>query len=375
MRILSADEFFSDTFAERWHALLQACPAHDLGQTYAWNRSWWQFYEHSGAGVKQLFVLVNETDGKLSAVWPLFIRRRHGLRVIHWLGQTEGMITDYMLPVLPLDKRAVAIRDFLEFLSEQSSLWDVLDLTMPMWSSLFPLFAKSAVLHGTRAGLAWESGITDHSAAIELPSSFNVYLSSLGPKTRAHLKQYLRAAEEAGAHFEAKQGALIASGLPDLFRLNAGRWNVFASDISRNFLRQMLGQVVADSGIPLLVCLRLHGKHLASALCYQQSGICFVHSAGVVRETISGFSPGTTLYALLIRSLIGSGGTRLDFSPGLEEYKLRLGATVEPMFRFTLWRRLASLRRWRVLNWVRSAKQALQNAAVYSVPEPPLPPD
>ena len=50
MRILSADEFFSDTFAERWHALLQACPAHDLGQTYAWNRSWWQFYEHSGAG-------------------------------------------------------------------------------------------------------------------------------------------------------------------------------------------------------------------------------------------------------------------------------------------------------------------------------------
>jgi CelD/BcsL family acetyltransferase involved in cellulose biosynthesis len=62
------------------------------------------------------------------------------------------------------------------------------------------------------------------------------------------------------------------------------------------------------------------------------------------------------MYAMLTRSLIEEGCNRLDFSSGLEEYKLRLGASVEPVFRFVLWHNRSRLKRWNLLSQVRSAK-------------------
>lgn len=362
MQILSANELFSDAFAVHWDALLKQCPPHDLGQTSAWNQCWWKYFGCDGVSRKQLLLLADERNGRLEALWPLFVRKRRGLKVIHWIGQSEGMITDYMQPLVPTANRERAVRTLLEFLIEHLKVWDVLDLSVPAWSGFFPVLTKATVVYGLQMGLQWRSGIIDHSSAISLPSSFDEFLASLGATTRSHVRQYLRGAEKAGAQFEIFRGDDIATALPELFRLNAERWKVFAKPSTRGFLTEVVDRVTRAGGTLLLASLRFEEQVIATALCYESQGICYVHSAGVVRQSPKGFSPGTTLYAQLVRSLIEDKCARLDLSPGLEEYKLRLGASVEPIFRFTVWHPKAAYGRWRTLEALRETKRWITNA-------------
>jgi CelD/BcsL family acetyltransferase involved in cellulose biosynthesis len=372
IRLVGADEFMSADFAQRWRALLREVSSpHDLGQTYAWNRTWWQSYEKHGAGVKQLFVLAEEGEGQLlRAVWPFFMRQRFGLRAIHWLGQVEGMITDYMVPIVPDEHRPAAVKALLGFLANNSDLWDVVNLTIPTWSGWFSHFAKALAIHGSRAALKWEADISDSSTAVDLPPSFEALLSSLGADTRKNLRRYLRAVEREGAEFTICEGDDIVPGLPDLFRLNSLRWRVFSDEESRTFLRGVVGRATTDGDLPLLVSLGLRGETLATALCYQSKGICFYHSAGVVRRTVAGFSPGIAMIALLMRYLIGRGARRLDFSPGLEEYKLRLGGTVEPLISVMFWRHESCIRKWRALNFINRSKLLVMRQLTAKLPGP-----
>jgi CelD/BcsL family acetyltransferase involved in cellulose biosynthesis len=362
MRILSTDELSSDAFAIHWNTLLKECPPHDLGQTCAWNQCWWKYFGCGGVSHKQLLLLADERNGRLEALWPLFVRKRRGVQVIHWIGQSEGMITDYMQPLVPAANRERAVRALLEFLLEHPEMWDVLDLSVPLWSGFFPALTKAAVVYGSPLGLQWKSGIMDHSSAISLPASFDELLAALGATTRSHVRQYLRGAEKAGAQFEILRGNEIAPALPELFRLNAERWKVFATPSTRMFLADVVDGVTRAGGTLFLANLRLEQQVIATALCYKDQGACYVHSAGVVRQSPKGFSPGTTLYARLVRSLIEEKCARLDLSPGLEEYKLRLGANVEPIFRFTAWHPKAAYGRWKALEALRETRQWITNA-------------
>jgi len=356
IRIVSAEELLSDAFQERWTAFLRKCPPHDLGQTYAWNRCWWKYFESQGASEKKLLLLAEEKDGELEAIWPLFVRRRWGVKVIHWIGQTEGMITDYMLPLVPATARETAARSLFEFLAQESQMWDVLDLRIPLWSGLFATLTKVAIVHGSRTGLTWTSGIADHCSAIALPATFDEFLASLGSTTRHHVKQYLRGASKAGAQFEIIRGRDVGALLPDLFRLNGERWQVFGNSVSRAFLTEVTSRVTECDSSLFLACLRLEDRTVAIALCYEHANICYIHSAGVIRQSPKGFSPGTTLYSFLVRALVERHQVRLDLSPGLEEYKLRLGATTEPIFRFTLWHTRAAYKRWRSIEMSQKVK-------------------
>jgi CelD/BcsL family acetyltransferase involved in cellulose biosynthesis len=360
VRIVSPEEFQSAEFASKWRDFLSSGIEHDLGQSNGWNVCWWQRYGAFGPSAKSLFCLVAEGGGRIDAIWPLFMAARHGLKILHWIGQAEGMITDYMLPLVRPGLLEPAIREFYEFLAEQRSNWDVLDITIPAWTNHFSSFIRAAVVHGSKAGLAWNIEISDQSAAVDLPASFDAYLASLGQKTRSHLKQYLRAADKAGVRLECFSGQDLAAGLSDLFRINNERWQVFTDERPRAFLADLATDRHRE-GAASIVRLRHNDESLATAFCFENTGRFFVHSAGVVRKTVQGFNPGTVMYGLLIRSLIERGFRRLDFSPGLEEYKLRLGATVEPLIRLTMWSTSSRIKRWRALGAYRRVKSELKN--------------
>jgi CelD/BcsL family acetyltransferase involved in cellulose biosynthesis len=356
MRIVPSEEFLGDAFAARWQTLLDHYSPHDLGQTPVWNQCWWRHFGAPGSSAKELFVLADEQSGCLQAVWPFFVRKRHGLRVIHWIGQTEGMITDYMTPIVATPDRERATLALLEFLAERADTWDFLDVTLPGWSSTYPSFTKTTIVHGPRMGLQWKGEIVDHSSSIMLPSTFEAFLESLGNTTRRHIRQYLRGADRAGARFEIASGCAVVRDLPELFRLNAERWAVFNGSSSRHFLTEVTERLAA-AGSLFLASMRMQDQMIATALCYRHDGTTYVHSAGVVRQSPKGFSAGTTLYTHLIRALIDKRCSRLDLSPGLEEYKLRLGASVETVLGFTLWKRSAAYRRWKAIQAVRQTKR------------------
>jgi CelD/BcsL family acetyltransferase involved in cellulose biosynthesis len=357
LKFISTDEWQSDAFAAQWRALLERCPPHDVGQTETWNRCWWRHYSGTGSPRKELFVLAEEERGQLLSVWPLFVRKRFGLKILSWIGQVDGMITDYTMPLLPESHREKGVQGFLEFLADNASRWDVVDLSIPGWSGLFRVFARSAAVHGSRRELSWSSHIIEHCTVIDLPATFDAFLASLGSTTRSHVRQYLRAAEKVGAEFEIVRGGDCVGGMPELVRLNQERWKVFADVRAREFLTDFVGRLPVGDKSVVLARLHLHGRILAAILGFENQGVCFLHSAGVSRDASAGFSAGTAMYALLIRAMIAEGRTKIDMSPGMEEYKLRLGATVDTIFGLTLWHKSSAIDRWRARQTMIAARR------------------
>jgi len=369
LKLISAEEFGSEAFAAQWRALLERCPHHDIGQTETWNRSWWQHYAGSGSSRKELFVVADADGSQLLSLWPMFVRKRFGLKVLSWIGHVDGMITDYSMPLLPDNHRENGVQAFLGFLADNASRWDVVDLSIPGWSGLLPIFARSAAVYGSRRKLSWNTHIIEHCTAIDLPASFDAFLASLGSATRSNVRQYLRAADKSGATLEIVRGRDCGAALPELLRLNRERWDVFADVRARDFLTGYVAHLPADDEHVLLASLRTQDKVLAAILGFENQGVCYLHSAGVAREASAGFSPGTTMYAMLIKAMIAAGRTRVDMSPGMEEYKLRLGATVDSVFGMTLWHKPSSIDRWRIgqtllaaRRWVLAARPRIQAA-------------
>lgn len=348
LRLITADELRSEAIVDRWQALLERCPPYDLGQTVLWNRLWCRHYVDGGPGNKEPFLVVDEDRGQFVSLWPLFVRRRFGLKVLSWIGQADGMITDYTMPLLPVSQREDGIRKFLDFIADNASRWDIADLSIPGWSGLLGDVTKAATVHGSRRRLAWSSHIVEHCTAIELPGTFDAFLASLGSTTRSHVRQYLRAADKQGAVLEVVRGGDCRAALPELLRLNRERWEVFADVRAREFMTDYVASLESGDDDVFVATLRCQGRVLATILGFENQGVCYLHSAGVARDASVGFSPGTAMYAMLIKAMIAQGRVRMDMSPGMEEYKLRLGAAVGCVFGVTLWHRPRSADRWRL---------------------------
>jgi CelD/BcsL family acetyltransferase involved in cellulose biosynthesis len=80
------------------------------------------------------------------------------------------------------------------------------------------------------------------------------------------------------------------------------------------------------------------GTIIAAVLGYLDKRRCFLHSAGVQRSKVKSLAPGITLYAQLIRKLIETNVKVLDLSPGIEEYKLRLGGETQSIIQVVIFK-------------------------------------
>lgn len=96
MRLTTFDEFCTPAFVAAWKRLLRSLGTYDIGNTYEWNRCWWESYRDEGPWKKHWFVLAHESQGKIDAVFPFVIRTRFGIRILEFLGQSGGFMTDYL---------------------------------------------------------------------------------------------------------------------------------------------------------------------------------------------------------------------------------------------------------------------------------------
>ena len=359
MRIVPYDEFRSAKFEASWKLILEDTNAlGDIGNSYEWNKCWWETYKSSGVATRDLFVLADDAQGKITAIWPLFIRHRYGMKTIHWIGQADGMITDYMAPVLSEQDKGKQVFNFINYLYENTSYWDVVDLKIPQWANLLTPFIKNFVLTGKELGLQWQLNVSDNAVVVDLTADFETYLSQLGKQTKTHVRQYLRGATRNNIHLGIYKGPSLVDKLPILFELNSMNWQIFQTDIARNFLLDVAGQFARNHSSLFLACLSCDEKCIATALGFEKNDTCYIHPAGIIRKQISGISPGITMYALLIQSLIERGFKKLDLSPGLEEYKLRLGGHIEPVYQFLVWHKSSKINRWRMFDWLRKKRES-----------------
>ena len=356
MRFISCEEFATAEFARAWKRLLRSRLVYDIGNTYEWNRCWWESYREQGPWKKHWFMLAHEKrGGEIDAIFPLIIRSRFGIRIVEFLGQSGGFMTDYLGSIGAPNDRDRMARQLLEFLAANADRWDLASLVLPAWGGELPWYLKTACLPALATTIRWNVEVPQFYVRAQLPRTFDAYLSSLGKKTRTHLRQYLRSAERIGATLDLYRASDATRHVDVLFRLNSQNWRVFGGDGSREFMTRAVQDLAAADESAILGVFRVNGEACGAFQGFEKGTTCFLHTAGVTRRRIAGLSPGTTMYALFIQSLIDRAFEVFNMGPGLEEYKLRLGGSPEPIYSLRLVHKRSRIARWRAFNWSRDA--------------------
>lgn len=310
-----------------------------LFQTPAWIETWTNYY---GSGWQPIHLLTKTGSGEWAGFFPLMRGQQFGVSVLQFLSQSGGFSCDYPGAIMRPGGERSALDALFAWLDEDPN-WDVLDLEFPGWNTFLSDFTRALVLRAPK----WHShtSVKSFCSRIRLPDNYDDYLESLGSTTRRDVRKYSRAFSNVGGVFRVWSGSEILDHLPELYRLNGLNWRVFDTTAAKNLWRDVVMRGTGEGLELLMPMLEINDVAVATVLCIRVGDHLYMHPAGVDRSERR-FSPGLVLYTSLIEHAISSGLTTLDLSPGLEEYKLRIGGTIYPKYKVRVSRDPAQLNRY-----------------------------
>jgi CelD/BcsL family acetyltransferase involved in cellulose biosynthesis len=320
--MISGNTFSQEELAQIW---LRCCSStiHDLGQHPAWSNNWLRTYKKA----KDVdLVLVSEDT---TQVYPLMLHQKHGMRRLTWLGQGTGMPTDYVGPLAAkLDRSDVhCLLDHLYLVRDR---WDYAELAIAPWQAEANALINGTLTYGHHP--IWRDfAYVGNQVAIELPSTYDLWVESLGRRTRSDVRKYRKKMAACGAEIDLLWGSASEEALSELFELNCRKWTVFANETDKSFLRNVCRSTWPVQDGLFLATLTFSGATRAAVLGYKCGTSCFLHTAGIGDGGDTGIAPGIALYAALFDELLNLGVTYVDLSPGAEEYKFRLGGKWSPL--------------------------------------------
>lgn len=227
-------------------------------------------------------------------------------------------------------------RAFLDALKTEE--WEVLDL-----HCLQP--ASPTLIHlppmARREGLSVILERESVSPAIELPDTWEGFLSTLSKKYRHELRRKLRRLMETdGTRYHYVEGEDVARGMDDFLRLHrmSSHEKALFMDLQMEaFFRAMVDRLAAWNWARLYF-LEVDGRRVSSALCFQYGEDVLLYNSGF-DPAYGWLSVGLLLKAFCIRDAIEAGKKRFDFLRGSEHYKYELGGVDVPVYRCVVQRR------------------------------------
>jgi CelD/BcsL family acetyltransferase involved in cellulose biosynthesis len=285
----------------------------------AYLKAWWA--ELGGnADLRALVFLHGERP---RAVAALTHEERNGVVRLRSLGGLA--LTDYCGPLCAEAEREPVARALVEWFGA-SVPRGLLHLQNIHPALALPSFVESAAAGG---GLAVDSRSRTTGAALELPGSWDEYLSRLPRRERHELRRKLR-------RFERERGAprlrtadrtsleRDVQTFVGLHRRSRGRKASFMRPEVARFFRS-LAFAFAASGWLRLSFLESGGATLAAAFGFTADGVYYLYNMAFEPAAAS-LSPGTVLLAQLLRQTIDEELRTFDFLRGGERYKFDLGA-------------------------------------------------
>ncbi|MFH0943238.1 MAG: GNAT family N-acetyltransferase [Candidatus Beckwithbacteria bacterium] len=166
---------------------------------------------------------------------------------------------------------------------------------------------------------------------INLPKTFEEYLTSLKRKYRKEIKRKIKRLEE--VKYEAVKEDNLAEFIR-LHRLSDPAKDKFMSEQMADFFKDMF-----EAKIPgweqRLDFLKIEGKYAAGILSFVNETEWWLYNSGF-DPAYSYFSAGVNLKALSIKQAIETGKTKYDFLRGNERYKYELGAKDLQLYKLLL---------------------------------------
>ena len=256
-----------------------------------------------------------------------------------FLESTGHAISDYLDPLLDPTFERESWAAIIALLDE---LWDrelkaITFHNIRHDSPCREILASAAGNHG----LTCDQTVVNNAARIKLPATWDAYLESLDGHERKELRRKIRKAQEqAQARLSVMDGAnwddsrlAIAMDLIEAAEATKGEW--FAMHV-----RPMLTHIaptLAKEGRLRLQTLMINQTPAAALLEFPSPRGPLLYNSGYDPNQRQ-WSPGAVMFGLAIKDAIENSAQYFDLLRGREEYKNRLGAVDDSLFRISIHR-------------------------------------
>lgn len=314
--------------------------------TWTWLECWWRHYRHDGRRRLELYtLLVYDDHGRVVGIAPWYVERSlSGAGTVHFLGDGE-VCSDHQTLLCPPGREkevADAIADWLaderptvsDWLTGQAQdRWDHLEFDCvdqrdPAIARLVEHLEKRGCLAHRDAGLnCW---------LIDLPDSFEEFLSRLSKNRRAQARKALARVDDA-TQFQlhrVERAEDFQRGWNILVDLHQRRWQslgaagCFASETFTTFHRDVARRLL-ERGELRLWWLEHAGRPISVEYQFALGGTIYAYQSGIDPEALR-LEPGRMTQVATKRWAIEHHFQRLDYLRGDEPYKKNWRAESRP---------------------------------------------
>ena len=353
VRIAESAEAFD---LPQWRELARLDPNGNIFFTPEWGRLWWDSF-----GEGKRLVVVTFVDPEPVGLAALMIDDTEDGRRIRFLGGDD--LTDYLGPLVAgPDHQGPVAEALLSYLSKDLDDWSYFDAKcLPVPFGFSEWFVEAA----DRLGMTFSVEMTEMTAVLPLPPTFDDYLASLTQKQRHELRRKTRRFEREvpGAALRTATKDSLPADLEtfvEMHRKSEGPKGEFMRPERASFFEKVtaefgprevlfldflelsddggFGGVAAgnryDLGAPEAANpLKKSGGAggvAAAMFSFEFDGVFYLYNSAF-DKALAAFSPGVVMVAKLIERSIQKGLTRFDFLRGRERYKFDLGAQALPL--------------------------------------------
>ncbi len=278
-----------------------------------WLQVWW----HDFGSDAELYLGAFRKGGTIAGVAPLLLRETEA----SFIGSVD--LCDYLDFVIVPGKEV----DFFNILLDDLQERGIRRL------NLRPLKPNSSVLTYL-VGIAKNRNydvfrkVEDVSLELDLPSTWQGYLSTLTQKQRHEVNRKLRRLGEAGdVNYRVVEDSDSLLDSMDLFlrlfRESREDKAIFLTNRIESFFRSLI-KATARSGLLRFGILELKASPVAVVMYFDYNNSVFLYNNGYASK-YSSLSVGLISKVLCLKDSVERGRGKFDFLKGAEEYKYRLG--------------------------------------------------
>lgn len=311
-----------ESLADHWQHLIEGCAEPTFFDSRTWQQTWWSEF---GSDSKLKLLLIRSESGDADMIAPMMIDGSE----ISFLGSTD--LVDYHDFLTRVRLSSDCIESVVSAVDEMQDIDTILLQSLPGNSPTINQFREAA----ERAGWNVEIEQEDVAPRVDLPESWDEYVSSLRKKDRHELRRKLRRLEAAGEvrQVELTSPADVEAAMNDfmrLHRMSTPDKNEFMTPEREQFFSKIAVELARENSTRLCF-LEVNGVREATSLSFVTGKVRYLYNSGY-NPAQSNLSVGLLNHALAIKSSIEDGHRVFDFMRGNESYKYHLGGIDRQVF-------------------------------------------
>ncbi|MFC1950863.1 GNAT family N-acetyltransferase [Chloroflexota bacterium] len=282
-----------------------------------WLKSWWRFF---GAG-DDLYLLSIRDNDEVIGIAPLRIKNNEA----HFMGDRD--VCDWLDFVIAPGRKADFFDALIGYLRHKGV--NHLNLAPVRHGSVVWAYLINEMVRDC----AYDVAVVQEDVLVEmeLPGSWEVYLSSLSTKQRHEVRRKLSKMENAGdVNYHVYDNADAMDIFLALFAKNRQDKAAFMTAQMQSFFIS-LAQYMSEISILKIGVLEMGSVPVAAVMCFDYGGAVYLYNSAYDAK-YAYLSVGLVSKIMCIKDSVEKGKTSFNFLKGAEEYKSRLGGVDIPVY-------------------------------------------